>query len=257
MRATQTLLAALIAALALSQPSSAQQLLLLNARIVDPAEETVTFGSMRIRNGLIVAVGELEGFVVDRIREIGRDPRLVRETISAARKELLERRPKLDRNLKDLGKTEKKLATERRNLLDAVAGNGSRSPGVFEKLGEVEAEYDQVTRQSDQARAELAALDHQAIDEKDLRAALASFEPVWTELFPAERARILHLLIEEVRTTPRQARWRSRSGTVAFGRWPERTGGRRREQADRHVQDQGEEAEAGDLPPPSRHPQGG
>ncbi len=70
---------------------------------------------------------------------------------------------------------------------------------MFEKLGEVEAEYDTVTRQLEQARAELAALNHQAIDEKDLRAALASFEPVWQELFPAERARILHLLIEDVR----------------------------------------------------------
>ena len=113
--------------------------------------------------------------------------------------ELLERRPRLDRELKDLEKTERKLASERRNLLDAVAGNGSRSPGVFEKLGEVEAEFDTVTRRLEQLRAELAALDHQAIDEKDLRAALASFEPVWTELFPAERSRILHLLIEEVR----------------------------------------------------------
>ncbi len=145
-----------------------------------------------------MAVGELEGFVVDRIHETGRDPRLVRETISAARKELLDRRPKLDRELKDLAKTERKLATERRNLLDAVAGNGSRSPGVFEKLGEVEAEFDTVTRQLEQLRAELAALNQQAIDEKDLRAALASFEPVWQELFPAERARILQLLIEQV-----------------------------------------------------------
>ncbi len=67
------------------------------------------------------------------------------------------------------------------------------------KLGEVEAEYDTVTRRLEQLRAELAAIDHQAIDEKDLKAALASFEPVWQELFPAERARILHLLIEEVR----------------------------------------------------------
>ena len=29
--------------------------------------------------------------------------------------------------------------------------------------------------------------------------ALASFDPIWRELFPAERARILHLLVEEVR----------------------------------------------------------
>ncbi len=69
---------------------------------------------------------------------------------------------------------------------------------MFEKLGEVEAEYDAVTRRLDQLRAELAALDHQAIDEKDLKAALASFEPVWRELFPAERSRILQLLIEQV-----------------------------------------------------------
>ncbi len=42
--------------------------------------------------------------------------------------------------------------------------------------------------------------EHRTVDyEKDLTAALASFEPVWRELFPAERARILHLLIEEVR----------------------------------------------------------
>ncbi len=41
--------------------------------------------------------------------------------------------------MKDVEKTKKKLSAERRNLLDAVAGNGSRSPGVFEKLGEVEA----------------------------------------------------------------------------------------------------------------------
>ena len=114
----------------------------------------------------------------DRIHEIGRDPRLVRETINAARKELLDRRPLLERELKDLVKKEKKLAAERRNLLDAVAGNGSRSPGLFEKLGEVEADFDAVSRQLDQLRAELAALDHQTIDEKDLRAALASFEPV-------------------------------------------------------------------------------
>ena len=66
-------------------------------------------------------------------------------------------------------------------------------------VGEVEAEFDTITRRADQLRAELAALNHQDIDEKDLRAALASFEPVWRELFPAERARILHLLIEEVR----------------------------------------------------------
>ena len=48
-------------------------------------------------------------------------------------------------------------------------------------------------------RAELAALNHQAIDEKELRAALNGFDGIWSELFSAERALILQLLIEAVR----------------------------------------------------------
>ena len=38
----------------------------------------------------------------------------------------------------------------------------------------------------------------QALDEDESRAALASFDPVWDELFPRERARILALLIERI-----------------------------------------------------------
>ena len=52
-------------------------------------------------------------------------------------------------------------------------------------------------------------------------------------------------------------KWRSRSGPVAFGRWPEKTGGRRREQADRDVQDQAEEAKPEkkpDAPSPPEKP---
>lgn len=148
--------------------------------------------------GSRVAVRELEGFVVERMREIGRDPRLLRETITAAKKELLERRPQLEREQRELAKNERKLAGERRNLLEAVAGNGSRSPGVFEKLGEVEVELERGTRRLGRVRAELAALRNAVVEEKDLRAALAAFDPARNELLPAEKARILRLLIEEV-----------------------------------------------------------
>ena len=38
----------------------------------------------------------------------------------------------------------------------------------------------------------------QTIDENELRTALEAFDPIWDELFPPERARIMHLLIETV-----------------------------------------------------------
>jgi site-specific DNA recombinase len=43
------------------------------------------------------------------------------------------------------------------------------------------------------ARASLKGL-----SEADVRAALLEFEPLWNELFPAEQARIIQLLVERV-----------------------------------------------------------
>ena len=148
--------------------------------------------------GSRVPAADLEAFVVDQIRSIGKDPSLVGETIAATRREVLERKPNLEAELKPLQTTEEKLSRERRNILDAIAKNGAGSRGLFEKLGEVETRLDQVTRRVEQVRAELAVLEGQVIDEDDLRSALASFDPVWDQLFPAEKARILQLIIEQV-----------------------------------------------------------
>ena len=38
----------------------------------------------------------------------------------------------------------------------------------------------------------------ESVSENDVRSALVEFEPLWAELFPAEQARILHLLVESV-----------------------------------------------------------
>jgi hypothetical protein len=40
------------------------------------------------------------------------------------------------------------------------------------------------------------------ITERDVRGALLEFEPIWHELFPAEQARIVELLVERVDLQP-------------------------------------------------------
>jgi hypothetical protein len=90
------------------------------------------------------------------------------------------------------------LESERRNLLDAVAQGGSGTTAILERLGVVDGELQAVAIRVEAVRAELAALDAQVIEEGDLRAALESFDPVWNELFPREKARILALLLEAV-----------------------------------------------------------
>ena len=42
----------------------------------------------------------------------------------------------------------------------------------------------------------------QALAESDVRAALLDFEPLWNELFPAEQARIVELLVERIDLQP-------------------------------------------------------
>ena len=148
--------------------------------------------------GSRVSVSDLEAFVVRRIADIGRDSRLIGKTIEAAKRLVLKRKPELEKERKRLEQAQEKLLTQRRNLLDAVAGNGSRSRGVFEKLGEVEAELDRLAKSVEQARAELAALETGVIDEGDLQAALGEFNEVWSKLHSEEKARILQLLIEQV-----------------------------------------------------------
>ena len=83
--------------------------------------------------------------------------------------------------------------------VDVITKHGSGANSLVPQLGEIEMELGQVSTRSDAVRAELAALERQVIDPNDLAQAIRSFSPIWTELFPAERARVLQLLIEEIR----------------------------------------------------------
>ncbi len=149
--------------------------------------------------GSRVPLAEIERFVVERIRAIGKDPGLVGEVIDAARRELQERKPALVAELAGLEDERTRLDDERRNLLDAVSKNGSGSIGLLGRLGDVEGKLAKTSRRLDEVRAELRSIDGQAIDEDDFRKALAQFDPVWDALLAAEKARIMQLLIESVR----------------------------------------------------------
>jgi len=144
-------------------------------------------------------IAALEAAVIDQIRAIGKDPGIVRETVEAARREFKTRKPVLQEELQELEHRGPVLETERRKILDAIAKNGTKSGGLFEKLGEVEAELDRVSRRTEEVRGEIATLENEVLDEEDLRQALAAFDPIWERLTTAERARVLQLLIDEVR----------------------------------------------------------
>ena len=143
-------------------------------------------------------MGDLDAFVIERIREIGKDPRLVRKAIDAARRVVKEETPALWKELRRLNADKERLESGKKNIVDAVAVGGKGADALLPRLGEVEAELQKLMRRIDECRAEIAALEQGTIDEKDLRQALAAFDPVWDQLFPQEKARVMRLLVERV-----------------------------------------------------------
>lgn len=145
-----------------------------------------------------ISVHQIEGFVVERIREIGRDPDLVRESIAAAKAECVAKTPELIATIRSHEVEARRLTEERRNLVDAVAKGGAGSGALMRRVGEVDDLIAAAEERAREARIELVRVEGQVIDEDEFRAAMESFDPVWAELFPRERARVLGLLLSRV-----------------------------------------------------------
>lgn len=139
--------------------------------------------------------GELEQHVVDRVRAIGRDAGLIDATIAAARDSLQRQQPELAASVRAHEEDAKRLGIERGHLIRAI---GQGTPALGERLAEVDRALADAQRRAGAARDELVALGQRVVDEAALREALERFDPVWAELFPRERARVLALLVERV-----------------------------------------------------------
>ena len=148
--------------------------------------------------GSRVPVRELEAFVVDKLKCIGRDPKVIEDTVTAARDGLQAKRPEIERNLIRLEKERVKLDSERQNLVDSIATAKDKSPSILQRVGELDVAVQAIDGHVHQLREELEALEGQTIDEADLRKALGVFDGLWSNLFPQEQARVVHLLIERI-----------------------------------------------------------
>ena len=143
--------------------------------------------------------GALEAFVVERVRQVGRDPRVLEATLAADRENREARRPEFEAEVRRLTHERGRLESERGNVVEAIGRGGT---GLVTRLAELDAEIAGVDQRAVNARRELAALDLGVVDPEDLRRALEDLEPVWAELFPKERARVLALLLERVEFDP-------------------------------------------------------
>jgi site-specific DNA recombinase len=149
--------------------------------------------------GSRIAAGDFEAFIVERIREIGRDPSVLEATLAADRRDREARQPELIAEARRLSAEKTRLENERRNIVEAIAQGGKSASVLLRHLAEMDEDLERIGARAVEVRDELQALELGGIDAADLREAITDLDAIWGELFPRERARVLALLIEEVR----------------------------------------------------------
>jgi site-specific DNA recombinase len=153
---------------------------------------------------------QIEAFVLERIRCIGRDPHLLRDVLDQVRAGHEARTAELATEQKGLEKDLSAWHAEVRKLsvqLKPGEDNGElvgRLADLHERIGTVESRVGKVRQQIKEITAEL-------IPEEEAAKALSAFDPVWGTLTPLERARVMGLLVERVEYDGRDGKV-----TVAF-----------------------------------------
>lgn len=141
-----------------------------------------------------ISANDIEQSVVEHIRGIGKDPRVVLEALRKAREQNENRLAELKAEL-DLAQREgRKWAAE----LGRVAGSAAGGAFRIDRVADLQERLQAAEQRLASLTAETRALEAEAIDEADFREALVAFDPVWKNLNTLERTRLLRTLIERV-----------------------------------------------------------
>jgi site-specific DNA recombinase len=142
---------------------------------------------------------EFERYIVDRIREMSRNPKLVRSTAERVKKDRETAIPALDKEKADLAHELERCRKEAKRVLAALANeDGGDGRFVTERLAELDARAADIERRITDITEQVVNIQRATIKPEDIDAVMTLFDPVWDALVPKERARVLHLLIEQV-----------------------------------------------------------
>jgi site-specific DNA recombinase len=146
-----------------------------------------------------VSAGQIEQFVVDRIRDIGKDSSILEETIKGVISQRRDKRPAMSAEKERLRRDIDNLKAEGKRLVEALSqSNGGTSPIIVEQITRVEAAIAEKNRMLCEATERLIRVELETVDSADIRKALVSFDPIWDVLYVREKIRIVQLLVKQV-----------------------------------------------------------
>jgi site-specific DNA recombinase len=132
---------------------------------------------------------EIENFVLERVRNVGRDPGLQREIIDEAARDHGDKAQRVERERQSVFREIERLGVEIREA--AASGDGDRLRRLREQSASQEEKLNAIL---DEKRR----LDTLRLSEDEVLAAMTDFDPLWEQLAPRERARLVELLVERI-----------------------------------------------------------
>ncbi|MFN3151816.1 recombinase family protein [Bremerella sp.] len=134
---------------------------------------------------------EVERFVVDQIKGVGRDTAVVRETLAQVRRQ---RDDAIERLSDEQDALKRQIVEDTADLGRLAAIAGEDNP----RLVETQDRIQHAERRLTEIKDELVQLAGGAIDETEIKSTLRNFDQLWDCLHPKEQSRIIELLVEQV-----------------------------------------------------------
>ncbi|GMV96225.1 MAG: hypothetical protein AMXMBFR83_05930 [Phycisphaerae bacterium] len=150
-----------------------------------------------------VPAREIERFVVEQVKCIGRDTDLLAETLEQCRHQREESIKALESEKLGLERELRRLDGELRQLaakagLSACDAQAGQNGVAADRLADVQERIRVAEQRASEVRDRIIRAGRELVDAQEVAQACSLFEPVWETLAPREQARILHLFIQRV-----------------------------------------------------------
>jgi site-specific DNA recombinase len=138
--------------------------------------------------------GQLERFVVEQVKGLGKDNALLEESVRATQAKLQAEIDELECDRTNVEKRIKELGTEVGKLA-GKAGYDEDATRRLERLQErMREEEQEVTR----ANERITRTRRRMLEPDELAGAVEAFDPLWESLPPTQQARLIHLLVDRI-----------------------------------------------------------
>jgi len=145
-----------------------------------------------------VSAPDIEEFIVDRIRLIGRDSDLITETFNQLRIQLTDNTKKLESELWSVNE-KIKCDTDEIHLLTNAKTIGFDDPtSQSSRLSFLNDQILLSQQRVENIREKIAKKKTIKVGKKELASTLEDFDPIWEFLSPREKERLVHLLVKKI-----------------------------------------------------------